>query len=148
MITIEEVKALVKELADTRILIAELNKPVTAAELKKKELQAKITGLLRDMNEKSYECEFGRVSRVAEFSVKLPQGEDKLKFFEYLKEKGLFEAYATINYASLNAYYKAELESAKKGDPLAALNFSLPGIGEATTFETIRFKKKGDTSEE
>lgn len=153
MITVDEIKALVKELADTRNLLAELKKPVTAAELKKKDLQAKLAGMLKDLNEKSFECEFGRVTRVANFSVKLPDGERKMEFFEYLKSKGLFEAYATVNYASLNAFYKTERENAiaeakKNGDAMGALNFSLPGIGEATVFEDIRFMKKGGVDSE
>lgn len=148
MITVDAVKALVKELSETRAEIKALESKKTPLEKHKKELEIKLAGLLKEMNEKSFVSEFGRITRITNFSVTLPKGEDKLKFFDYLKAKGLFEAYATINYNSLNSYFKAEFEEAKKQDPLSALNFSLPGIGEAKSFETVQFRKNNETTEE
>ncbi len=149
MITVEEVKALVQELAETRQILKNIEDNKKPIEKRKGELEIKLAGMLKEMKEKAFVCEYGRITRVTNFSVKLPQGEEKLKFFDYLRQRdGLFDAMATINYQTLNSFFKAEWEEAKKQDPMAALNFSLPGIGEAKSFETIQFRKNNETTEE
>ena len=142
MITVAEIESLAKQLADKRNLIEELEKPVTQANKEKAELEAKIALALTEMGKDSYKSEYGTVSKVVKWRVNLPQGEDKLKFFEFLRERGMFETMATINSNSLNSFYLEQWEIAKKDDPMAALNFSLPGIGEPKSHDSISFRKK------
>ncbi len=146
MITIQEVKSAIKRLDE---LDADLDVHAKATKILNEEktaLKAHITGMLKEMNEKTFKSEFGTVTKVTDFSVKMPQGEDKEKFFNYLKERGAFESLVSVNYQTLNSYYKEQKELAvaaakANGDAMAALNFSLPGIGEPKSFETIRFTK-------
>ena len=65
--------------------------------------------------------------------------EQKEAFFEYLKSRDLFWAYASVNSQALNAFYKAEFDAAMQdGD----LDFSIPGIDEPDIVETIQMRKK------
>lgn len=141
MITVQEVKDAIKRLREVDSAIKQLEEAAKPLNEEKTALKAQITLMLREMNEKSFKSEFGTVTRVTDVSVTLPKGENKLKFFEYLKERGVFEDMATINYQSLNAYYKEQRELAMREDPMAGLNFELPGIGQANAFETIKLRK-------
>lgn len=141
MITVQEVKDAIKRLREVDSAIEQLKEAAKPLNEEKTALKAQITLMLREMNEKSFKSEFGTVTRVTDVSVTLPKGENKLKFFEYLKERGVFEDMATINYQSLNAYYKEQRELAMREDPMAGLNFELPGIGQANAFETIKLRK-------
>lgn len=143
MITVQEVKDAIRRLSEVRNELERIEATMKPLKEEKDGLQAKITLMLNEINETSFKTEYGTVSKVTEFTVKLPDGEAKQEFFNYLKERGVFDVMATINYQTLNAYFKEQRELAiEEGDELAALNFSLPGIGEAKSFETIRFRKK------
>ena len=142
MITIEEIEATAKQMADKRIECEELKKPLTQANKELEEIEQKLVAMLKEVGKDSYRSEFGTATRVTKWRVNLPQGEDKLKFFEFLKERGVYENMATINSNTLNSFYMEQWENAKKDDPMAALNFSLPGISEPKAYETLSFRKK------
>ncbi len=141
MITVQEIKDAIQRLRDVDNQLKKLDEEKKPLNEEKDGLKAKITLMLREMNEKSFKSEFGTVTRVTDTSVKLPDGENKQIFFEHLKERGVFEAMATINYQTLNAYYNEQRDIAIQEDPASALNFELPGIGQAKAFETVKFKK-------
>jgi hypothetical protein len=64
--------------------------------------------------------------------------EAKQAFFNYLRERGLFEKYATVHSQSLNAFYFAEKDAAlAEGN----LEFEIPGITKETEFEALGFTK-------
>ena len=142
MITVAEIEALAKQLADKRIECDELKKPLTQANKELEELEQKVVSSLKEIGKDSYKSEFGTITRVEKWRVNLPQGEDKLKFFDFLKERGMYDSMATINSNTLNSFFMEEWENAKKSDPETALNFSLPGISEPKVYETLSFRKK------
>ncbi len=142
MITVDEIEGLAKALADKRLEVEELKAPLKIANEELEALEQKIVGALKEVGKDSYKSEYGTITRVNKFRVNLPQGEDKMKFFEFLKTRGLFEGLATVNSNSLNSFFMEEWENAKKDDPMAALNFSLPGICEPKSYETLSFRKK------
>lgn len=142
MITVKEIKDAISELHAVDIELDTLAAKVKKLNEEKSGLKAKLTLLLKEVGERNFTCELGTVTKITDYSVKMPAGDDKQKFFEFLKERGVFDELATINYQTLNAYYKEQWEIAKQEDAASALNFSLPGIGELKAFETIKFRKK------
>jgi hypothetical protein len=142
MLTVKEIKDAIFELRAVDLQIDALNEQLKKLNEEKSGLKAKLTLMLKECGEKNFTCELGTVTKVTDYSVNMPQGEAKQDFFNFLRERGVFESMATVNHQTLNAYYKEQWELAKQGDPMAALNFSLPGIGEPKSFETIRFRKK------
>lgn len=72
-------------------------------------------------------------------SVRTPKtDEDKKLFFDYLKEKGLFDQMISINSQTLNSLYKSMSEEAlEKG----IVDFRLPGIDEPTIYKQLRIRK-------
>lgn len=112
-------------------------------------IEAKLVTSLKALNRKEYKHSRGTVKISNKWRVNGPQTDaDKAALFDWLKERGIYDKYATVNVASLNSLYMAEWEALKKTDPEAALCFSMPGIGERKLFETIsKNKGKGDLDE-
>lgn len=137
--------------ADLDGLILEIKKKydeVEAADRIKKDLNIELGSLkgraaayLNELKRSSYESAIGKIEAVKEERVNLPESlPDKMAFFDYLKEKGMFENYATVNSNSLNAYYKRERATWIKdgNDPMM---FTLPGVPAPKSLDKLEFKE-------
>lgn len=93
---------------------------------------------LTALNLTSVKHEKGTLILTTRFSVKNPATpEDKKAFYDYLKEKQLFENMVSVNSNSLNAWYKAEMEAAKQsGD----FGFKVPGIAEPSAYQQVSLR--------
>lgn len=142
-ITISEVEALVKSMADKRIEVENLKRPYSQACTELEEIEQKVVGTLKELGKDNYKSEYGTVTRVNQWRFNLPKTpEDKAAYFEFLKGKGVFEGMATVNANTHNSFCKEEWNAAKERDPIEALNFRIPGIEEAKVYETLSFRKK------
>lgn len=142
-ITVEEIESLVKQLADKRLEVEDLKRPYSQAQEQLEELEQKAAAALMEMDKESYRSEYGTISRRSEMRYNLPTTpEDRAAFFNFLKERGVFEQLITVNSNTYNSFIKAEREAAIERDPEAALNFSVPGVPEAKTRQVLSFRKK------
>ncbi len=140
-VTVEDLDKLVSEIADK-----EKDIDIIEAELKEKnkavaELKMQAVGYLKELGREKYAAPFGTVSLTEHWSVKMPTTpENKEQLFNWMREKGIFDSYATVNSNSLKALFKSERDLAvKEGqDPLL---FVLPGLEPATVFEGLKFTK-------
>jgi len=100
--------------------------------------------MLKEIGKTSYKGEHGTLTRTVKWSVTLPKTEeDRAAFFAYLKEKGIFEKLVSVPSPTLNSYYMQEWEASKDpSDPMAALDFKIPGISEPKSYEALSFRKK------
>lgn len=72
-------------------------------------------------------------------SVKTPATlEDKLKLFEYLKSKNLFEEMVSVHSQTLNSFYKSEAEEAAQN---GVLMFQMPGIEEPKPYKNLKMRR-------
>ena len=117
---------------------------VIKTDLRKEELRLTIImesllPMLKDVDMKSFEVpDFGKVVVDTKISVKVPKDpEKKQEFFNYLKEKGVFEPMATIHSATLNSFYNAELEVAREE---GHADFNIPGLEPSGEWTKLRFK--------
>ncbi len=109
-------------------------------------LKAQIAGYLKELNEKEYLCKFGKISIEQKWNVKLPQGDDNKKLtFGWMKEKGIFDKYATIHAGSFKTLVLAHQNEVlnRGGDIITEM---IPGVEMPTCFEDIKIKK-GKTNE-
>ena len=74
------------------------------------------------------------------YSWKMPQGEDRERFINYLKEKKR-EDLLSVNHNTLNSYLKKELELAHENQEL---DINIPGIGEKTLYQSVSYRKKAE----
>lgn len=146
-ITVDQLNGLIADMFKTKEEIAEINRGLV---LKKKEFSAKklhLVALLKDLGQKSFRAPSGLISIKQIWHVNNPKdGVDKTAFFDWLRERGIFEQYATVNSRSLNTLYKTEWEIAKKSGE--GMDFSIPGLGEPTLREDIHPTRSGETEGE
>ena len=137
-LTIAEMDALVKELAEAR-------KQADAAKRTHSELyavvegiKAKVLGELEATGMDSFRGNSGTVSRVVKFEVKFPRGDDDKKeaFRQYLTSKGVFDQKWEMNYQSLNAWYTQEIDAATQE---GVEDFEVPGL-EPSSRVTLSFR--------
>lgn len=138
-VTVEQLTAAVTKLDEIRgkknLLAAQLSE--VQASLDQAESEA--LALLKEANLPNFRGPDGLISVVHRTSVKVPkEPTDRERFFQYLRERNLFDSMITVNSQTLNAFYKQELELAKeRGES----DFALPGISGETIVETISFRK-------
>lgn len=88
--------------------------------------------------EKFHAKGFGTAFSHVRFTVSVPKGEGRSDFFNYLKERGIFEDMITVHSATLNSFYQAEQEIAlERGD----VDWKCPGIADPLHIKTVRFRK-------
>lgn len=128
-----EIQVHVNNIKELEAKIKDINKELTP-------LKAKALTYLKDMDRSSWHLPDGTQMNIKrDMRVAVPKGESRQVFFEYLKEKGVFEDYATVNAQSLNAFYKAEMRSAEE-EGVDPMTFSLPGIDAPRINEYIKIK--------
>lgn len=139
-ITVAELDELVKKVFTQKAEVEALESKVNEASKKLTELQSSLLSCLQDLKKDNYSVkDFGEVVVQKRFSVRTPKtAEDKSMFLKYLQEKGIFWDMVTVNSNTLNAFYRSEMEEAKKD---GNLNFKVPGIGDPSYFEYIKLKK-------
>lgn len=143
-VTVEDLDKLLVELLTKedecdaqKEVMTKLNKEYSA-------LEYKIAAYLKDLGREEYIHAVGKFQIKTKWRVNLPQSDmDKKQFFDHLRERGIFDKFATVNSNSLNALYRQDWEAAKeRGEEMT---FAMPGIP-APVFETApefkRSKKK------
>jgi hypothetical protein len=135
---ISELQDICKQVFDQRELTDNAKKLYSDENARLDALEAKLLAALEENKLKSFQSEFGKIETRQRMSVKIPQAENREVFFNYLKEKGQFDALITVNSATLNSWYKQENENAINNKKL----FFVPGL-ELPTATTILVLKKG-----
>ena len=102
-------------------------------------IQNQLAVMMKEQGVTSFKHADGTVVFTTRFTVKNPTDPaDKEAFFEYLKQKNIFEDMVSVNSQKLNSWYKAEMEVAKNE---GNFDFKIPGLGEPSALEIISFRK-------
>lgn len=138
-VTLKDMDALIEEIAAKRNEIDAQAEIVKALNKQLDDLEIKCIGYLKELNRENYQSPVGTIYQIKKWRVSTPKTEaDKEAFFAYLKERGLFNQYATVNSNSLNAYYASEFEAAKER---GEFGFTIPGLSAPSLYETVGFRK-------
>ncbi len=125
-----------KEKAEKELIVSAVNKEIAS-------IENMLANYLKALNRTDYKHASGTVTAAKKWRVNMPETDaDKANLFGWLRERGIFDKYATVNSNSLNSLYMAEWEKVKRESPLDALTFTIPGIGAPKLFESIQ-KRKG-----
>lgn len=138
-ITVEDMNSKCKEIAVLRAEEAVISAQRKQILDKLDEAERQMIEMLAESGLNSYKSPFGQAIITHRTSVKTPKTPDeRARFYQYLKERNLYETMITVNSQTLNAFYKGELEQAReRGD----LDFKVPGINEVTIVPTLAFRK-------
>lgn len=100
-------------------------------------LKKKVLEYMEEFGKDKYSSNMGTISVQNKFSVQVPKdAEQKQKFFDWLKEKGIFDGTITVHSATLNSLYNSMLE--ESGDP----DFEIPGVGRGTYYKILSIRNK------
>lgn len=139
-LTVDDLDNFVKQIKDKKDEIAQVEAQSTALNKELATLNAKASATLKELNRDNYRSPHGMITMQRKWSVSLPKTDkDKLALFEYFKEKGIYEKYATVNSNALNSLYLSEWEEAKKEG--RGMEFTMPGLEAPKLHETVKFLK-------
>lgn len=137
------VDALCKQMREKQDEIDETSEKLKSLNEEMSKLEIQAMALLKAGGKKSYSSPYGTIGRVQHWNVKLPQGEENRQaFFQYLKEKGLYEDYRTVHATKLKSHFLEEKRFLEDNDPIEAINFKIPGLEDATVYEKVSFTNK------
>ena len=140
-VSLNEMESLVQKLAQVKKKLEEISEQEKKAQEVRRELEGQILSHLKTNGTTGYLSSVGRVDIRTSLSYKTPKDfEQKEKLFEYIKSKGhdVYISLLSINSQTLNAWAKAETQSAIDQ---GIFPFSIPGIDEPISYETITFRK-------
>ena len=140
-VTVEELDLLVsdiftkkKEIEASELVTSGLNKELAV-------LKGRAVNYLTELGREDFKSPYGNVSISQKWRINMPAtDEDKAALFDWMRERQIFDRYATVNSNSLNSLYMAEWEDAKKRGE--GMTFSMPGIGEPKLFTDLGMRKK------
>lgn len=148
-VTIKKLNDLCKTAKELKEKSDALKAERTEIEKEYARVSGKIITYLDHFNMTNHSGEFGMVSKRRKFSVPSPQGDDKIKFFSHLKEKGEFEGMASINHNTLNSYVRRNIEEcsgkeiySEKLTTEEIHKFTPPGLKKPEIHYTMSLKKK------
>jgi hypothetical protein len=135
-----------KELSDAMKAAADLKLEITKKETELKAL-TDAAKVLHDMilqtlefmdldSMRAHGFLFYKENKTSVTTPKTP--EEKEQLFQFLRDKGIFLEFASVNSQSLNSLYKSLAEEAAEN---GVLDFKLPGVGEPTIYTTLKMRK-------
>lgn len=101
----------------------------------------KFIDMLRSAGKESYKSDVGTATIGYRTSVRLPDNDaDREAFFQWLRDRGIYESTVGVHSSKLKSLYEAELEAARnRGE---GMDFVIPGIKNVTTTEWLSFRRK------
>jgi hypothetical protein len=141
-ISVSELDQLVEEIGKREVEKEQIELQLTEKNKEISKLQLRATEVLKSLEREEYDSPHGKISFEEVFSIRQPSSDDeKRKLFEWMREREIFDRYATVNANSLKALFKAERNAAIDAgeDPMT---FALPGMEPATIFEKLKFRPK------
>lgn len=139
-VALQDLNNTAKKFFEQKAKIAKMKEDQKAQQEILDDLESKILSVFEAHEmEKLHIPGHGLLYETARFTVPTPKSlDDKTKFFDYLKERGIFFEMASVNSQTLNSFYKAELERAvAEGNS----DFKLPGIGEPSHVKSLSSRK-------
>lgn len=148
--TVVDLDKIIEDMVELEKKIEAKEKEVTELNKEMNRLKFRAADYLNEIGRPEYSSPKGKIEFKIEWRVKMPQtDQDKINLFNHLKEREIFEKYATVNSNSLNSLYKADWEAAKaRGE---GMEFRMPGIEAPIPDRVPKFKaakeKKNVTGE-
>lgn len=138
--TIVEFEGICQSLRDQRAVVDQAKEAYELEVRKADDIEAKILECLEQMGRTNYKSKVGTVSITHRTSFKLPGSpEEKEAYFNYLREKDMYDSMISVNSSKHNSFCKAELELAEAEG--RGLDFKIPGVAEPTINKTLSFRK-------
>ncbi len=137
-ITVQQLKDKLETIYKQRELIDEEKSRLREKESTLDALEFEALNILESLNLKSFDFGSAVAERRVRESVKVPHNENRELFFNYLKEKGIFESMVTVHSNTLNSWFKAEREIAVQEQRF----LNIPGLEAPVASNILAIRKK------
>lgn len=138
-LTLKELTETCQKYADLRLMIDELEAQSKKINEEMKAVEGKILEYLKEYGMPNFKGAFGTISIRNTKTISQPETmEEKLKFFDYLKEQNLFESMVSVNSRTLSSWATKEIESREKE---GVYGWVPPGLKPAQEFQKITLKR-------
>jgi len=123
--------------------ITELKKQLSSLEAELEEKQMHISELLISLEKDSYHSNAGIFSFREVESFRVPKDDlSRELFFNFLKDRGIFDQMITVNSQTLNAFAKQEIEAHKSaGNIEEVIDYIIPGIEKGQAYRRFTMRK-------
>lgn len=140
-ISVKELDTILEKLGVLEEEKSQIEETLKAKNKEISSVEVRISEVLKSLEREEYDSPHGKVFFKEIFNVKMPEEERKEELWNWMREKGIYDRYATVNANSLKSLFRAERQVAIDSgeDPLT---FALPGMEPATIFEKVEFKPK------
>lgn len=135
-VTVKDLDDLNKTIFEQRELIAQMEELVKAQNKILAQLEGKAVAYLKELGREKYQSPYGTISVAERWTWKQPQTpEQREAFFNYLRDKGVFDNMISVHAQTLNSFCNSEWDEAKKAG--AGFDFRVPGLPEPSLFERL-----------
>lgn len=139
-ITVQQLDALCKEIADQRNTCDEYEAKATEQNKTLAALEAKAVEYLEALEREKYQSEYGTISIKENWRVNLPDSPDNWsKLFGYFRERECFDGMITVNSNKLNSFYKEEQKIAEEEGRV--MEFAIPGLNPPKLHRSLAYRK-------
>lgn len=136
-VTVQGLDTLVESIFDLQAEIEQIENQITERNKKLGDMKILASKYLEELNRDSYKAPRGTLSRREIMRWSLPATpEDKVKFMDWLREKGVYDQLVTVNSNSMNSFVKGEYDAATD-----AMAFKPPGLKDPSIFVTLSVRK-------
>lgn len=135
----ESLKKLTSDIASLNDKANELKRELDTCKAELEDKKKSLLTLMESQELDSFKNENGNFIVGRRFTVKLPKTPEQWEsFWDYLKERGHYDALVTVNSQRLNSWYKQELDRAKEeGD----IDWHPPGLEEPSAQVYLQVRK-------
>jgi hypothetical protein len=138
-VTLQQMDKLVAQYQEARQIYDQKRKEASDQNSLVEKLEAELMGVLASLGKSSYDAEgIGRVTKCMKLVYRVPKtNEEKLKLFDYIKEKygaTALTAMMSINHNTLTSWANKEVEATGMG--------TLPGLEAPTSVEYLQLRSK------
>lgn len=136
-LNLKEFEALCTEMFEQRRKVEELEKQAKEASTILEELKTKVGAIMSEVGKEKYHVEGqGLIYFQNKRTASMPKDPAKrAEFFQYLKDKGIFEDLITVHSQTLTSFWNQEFEASQSPD------FKIPGIDEPSARKTLSMKR-------
>lgn len=138
-VSVAEIERLCAKIKDQREVVQKARDAYKLLENELDAIERSLVTTLTELGKTTYRSDVGTFTVRSKSMVRIPKDENRYKFFEYLKERGIFEDMVTVHSATLNAWYQQELTNAEERGE--GMDFNIPGIPEPEITPTLAFRK-------
>lgn len=141
-VSVAELQAMVRLLADYRVLEQEAKDAYSRKAEQVTELEQKVLSVLEAHNMKNFNVDgVGTVYASEKFQVSYPKDPVKAAQFRAFCLSNGFENMLTVNHQTLNSQFKARKEELELQGLLREVSDVFPGVEEPKVYRTIGFRK-------